>query len=163
MMLRLGNLGIRTTGKFSMLGQSSNAVFKRFNSTHDWSKYPARGPTNWKTPSGKLRLEYLMLQAVTTPEMEARVTGFIGLMLSRVKTYREDLKFDGPWKILGPVATMKVAKIMVLFKILMDNQLVNEWSDFMDFLDENGYETTSQDIGLVGNFIADWLGVNSIK
>lgn len=104
-----------------------------------------------------------MLQAVQTPEMETRVGEFVGLMLSRVKTYREDLTFDGPWKVLGPVATMKVAKIMVLFKILMDNELVSEWSDFMDFLDEHGFETTSQDIGLVGNFIADWLGVNSIK
>lgn len=131
--------------------------FLRMQSTHDWSKYPARGPTDWKTPAGKLRLEYLMLQAVETPEVEARVVSFMSLMLQRVKKYRSELTFDGPWRVLGPEATMRVAKIIVLFKVLMDQQLVTEWSDFMDFLDNHGFETTSQDIGLVGNFVADWL------
>lgn len=56
--------------------------------------YPEHGITKL-TPRGLLRLEYIYLQAVSDPEVEARVLKFANLALPRIQSYYEQSQNDG--------------------------------------------------------------------
>lgn len=124
----------------------------------DWSSYPVRGPTDPSTADGALRLEYILLQATSNPAVESRVMHFTDMLFSRITLYRNSLNLkDGYWRLLGEANAMKVAKWVILWKILTDRDFLDEWTEFMEFLEEYGFESTNQDITLVGNFVQSWL------
>lgn len=122
----------------------------RFNSTSSFSsEYPGPGPTDSASDSGKLRLEYLMLELEKNAPLKLVIGSFVKKLLISVKKKFEDVQSSALYGTLPK----RAQRMIVLFKMIFDQPLNTEWSKVVTEMEKENLPIYFSDMCLAGDYI----------